>query len=292
VILGDYVIFTDSTADLSRKQISDFNIKVLPLKYEINNKNYVNNLGKEDLPSLEFYNLLRQGSMATTSQVNQSEFTDMFEKDLSEGKDILYIAFSSMLSGTYASSLIAKKNLKNKYPGRKILLIDTLSASAGEGLAVYLACEKKALGFSIEDNANFIEKKKLDICHWFVVDSLDHLKRGGRVSSAAAFLGGILGIRPILHVNNDGKLEPVKKARGKKLALNKIFEEFKKSIHPKEEQTIFISHADSIEDAKYLAEKIKESFSVKQIFINSIGPVIGSHAGPGTIALFFLGKER
>ncbi|MDR0404836.1 MAG: DegV family protein [Oscillospiraceae bacterium] len=290
--MPDYVIFTESTSDLTKEQISNFGVEVIPLSFSIGKNNYKNDLGERDLTSKNFFDLLRKGNMSTTSQINMVEFMENFEKTLKQGKDILYLGFSSALSGTYASALAAKKELSTKYPDRQILTVDTLSASAGEGLVVYLASKNKKAGFSLKKNALFVEKNKLKVCHWIVVDSLDHLRRGGRVSQASAFLGSMLGIRPILYVNNEGKLVPVQKVRGKKTALDKLTERIKETILPDADCTVFVCHADAISDAEYLAESIRKGLDVEQIFINDMGPVIGSHAGPGTIALFFMGSQR
>ncbi|MDR1467339.1 MAG: DegV family protein [Oscillospiraceae bacterium] len=292
--MSDYVILTESTADLSKEQILNLGVKVDPLSFNIGGNNYKNNLGSQDLTPKEFYNLLREGVVSKTSQINTAQFLESFEEILKKGKDILYLGFSSALSGTYASSLLAKKELSSKYPNRKIITIDTLCASGGEGLIVYLATQNKKRGFSLEENAEFVEKNKLNVCHWFIVDSLDHLRRGGRISQASAFLGNMLGIRPILHVDNYGKLSVVQKVRGKKIALNKIADRAIGSFFDGEDSVIFICHADAKEDADYIAELISSNCrrSNNQIFISSIGPVIGSHTGPGTIALFFMGNER
>ncbi|MDR1467338.1 MAG: DegV family protein [Oscillospiraceae bacterium] len=288
----DYVIFTESTAGFSKKQISKLNIEVLPLKFTLSNKTYFNDLGKKDLQSEVFFNLLRKGEMPVTSQINFTEFVEEFEKVLKQGKDILYVGFSSALSGTYASGMAAKAELEKKYSDRKILAVDTLAGSSGESLAVFYVVQNKKNGMSLEENASSLEKMKVNICHWIVLDSLIYAKRGGRLSSSSAFLGTLLGIRPILHVSNEGKVVPVQKARGKKSAIDKLIEIMRKNIKPLFGQTIFIAHADAKDSAEYLAKSIKKNFNVERILIENMDAVIGSHAGPGAVGVSFWGKER
>ena len=290
--MRDYVIITDSTTDLTPELINELDITVIPMEFNIEGKSYLNYSDERDMSFKEFYNLLREEKNSTTALINTATFIDTFEPALNDGKDILYIAFSSGLSGTYNSSCIAVEMLLEKYPESKIYTVDSLSASMGEGLLVYHAAMRKKEGMSIDDLKNWIENNKLNLCHWFTVDDLHHLKRGGRVSSAAAVVGSMLNIKPVLHVDNEGHLIPVEKVRGRKLSLTSLLKMMEKTAINPEEQTIFISHGDCVEDAEYLAKLIKEKLNVKDIKINFIGPVIGSHSGPGTIALFFLGTER
>lgn len=287
--MANFVIFTESTTDFSPEMINELGLIVLPLQYRIGEDTYFDKVGG-GLSIVEFYNKLRQGESATTAQVNPGAFEDEFEKVLKEGKDILYIGFSSGLSGTYNSSLIAKDALQDKYPDRKIICIDSLCASMGEGLYVWYAAKMRDEGKSIEEAANWLEENKLNLCHWFTVDDLNHLKRGGRVSPTVAFVGTLLGIKPVLHVDNEGHLINVSKVRGRKAALDALVAKFKETaIRP--DQTVFISHGDCLEDACYVGEEIKK-LGATNVEISFIGPVIGAHAGPGTVALFFLGSER
>lgn len=290
--MRDYVIITDSTTDLTQELINELNITVIPMEFNIEGKSYLNYSDERDISYKEFYDILRSGKSSTTSLINTATFTDLFEPILQDGKDILYIAFSSGLSGTYNSSCIAAQMLSEKYTDSKIYTVDSLSASMGEGLLVYHAANKKKEGMNIDDLKDWVEKNKHNLCHWFTVDDLHHLKRGGRLSSAAAIVGTVLSIKPVLHVDNEGHLIPVEKVRGRKLSITAMLKIMEKTAIKPEEQTIFISHGDCLEEAEYLATLIKEKLNVKDIKMNFIGPVIGSHSGPGTIALFFLGTER
>ena len=290
--MRDYVIITDSTTDLTQELINELNITVIPMEFNIEGKSYLNYSDERDISYKEFYDILRSGKSSTTSLINTATFTDLFEPILQDGKDILYIAFSSGLSGTYNSSCIAAQMLSEKYTDSKIYTVDSLSASMGEGLLVYHAANKKKEGMNIDDLKDWVEKNKHNLCHLFTVDDLHHLKRGGRLSSAAAIVGTVLSIKPVLHVDNEGHLIPVEKVRGRKLSITAMLKIMEKTAIKPEEQTIFISHGDCLEEAEYLAKLIKEKLNVKDIKMNFIGPVIGSHSGPGTIALFFLGTER
>ncbi len=287
-----YKLLSDSTMDITQEMAKDLGIDVISLKFTINDNTYNGDLGATELSKSAFYKLLREGKMATTSQINTGEFTDWFEKYLSEGQDILYIAFSSGLSGTYQSATIAQKELAVKYPERKIVIVDSLSASMGEGLMVYIAAKKRQEGLSLEKLAQWLELNKLKLAQWFTVDDLHHLKRGGRVSAATAMVGTMLGIKPVLHVDDTGHLIPKEKIRGRKQSLDFLAKKLDELAININEQDIFISHGDCILDAEYLANKIKEKHSPKSIVINHIGPVIGSHSGPGTVALFFLATNR
>jgi DegV family protein with EDD domain len=289
--MQDYIIFTDSTSDLSQEQILEWGVEVLPLSFIIDDKIYYNDHGERDLPSKEFFRLMDAGKMPTTSQVNLDEFKEKAEPFLKDGKDILYIAFSSALSGSYDTSRTALKELKLRYPQRKILAIDTLAASMGEGLLVYLASQNRNNGMNIEKNSEFLENIKSHVCHWVVVENLFHLRRNGRLSSAAAVFGSMLGIRPIIHVDDGGRLAVSKKAKGRKAALELLFEKAKESLDPDLCGFAAIVHACAYEDARLLAQKIENNFNIK-ILINDIGPVVGSHVGTGTLGLLFLGNDR
>ena len=290
--MNDYILISDSSTDLTPELMKESNVEILPLTFMVDGKSYLNYLDEREMSIKEFYSLLRGGKVVTTGQVNVKNFLDVFEKYLKNGLDILYIAFSSGLSGTYNSATIAAAELSEKYPERKIVVVDSLSASMGEGLLVYLAAQKAKNGASIDEVAKWVEDNKLNLCHWFTVDDLLFLKRGGRVSSAAALMGTALGIKPVMHVDNEGHLIPMSKVRGRRKSLDALVAKMEESaINPKE-QVVFISHGDCLEDAEYLAKQIKSKLKVKDIKINTIGPVIGAHSGPGTMALFFLGSER
>jgi len=290
--MRDYVIITDSTTDLTEELINELDITVIPMEFNIDGKVYLNYSDERDISYKEFYDFLRNGKNSTTSLINTATFTELFEPILEDGKDILYIAFSSGLSGTYNSSCVAAQMLSEKYTDSKIYTVDSLSASMGEGLLVYHAAKNKKEGMNIDELKDWVENNKLNLCHWFTVDDLHHLKRGGRLSSAAAIVGTMLNIKPVLNVDNEGHLIPVEKVRGRKLSITAMLKMMEKTAINPEEQTIFISHGDCLEEAEFLANLVKEKLNVKDIKMNYIGPVIGSHSGPGTIALFFLGTER
>lgn len=286
--MNDYVILTDSTSDLPDEIVKEFEIEVLPMRFSIDGKSYVDG----EMSTDEFYGKMKNKLTASTSQINPGEFEEYFEKHLKLGRDIIYVCFSSGLSGTYNSACIAAKELCLRYPQNRIEIIDSLSASLGEGLLVYrLACLKK-LGSSIDDLVKWADDNKLKICHWFIVDDLHHLQRGGRISHVAAIFGSMVGIKPVLHFKDDGKLYLVEKARGRERAIEIMISKLEKFGVDISDQKIFISHATCEEDALHLAEKIKSKFGVKDVIIGTIGPIIGSHTGCGTLALFFLSDKR
>jgi len=290
--MGDFAILTDSACDLPANLALDLDLSVVPLSVLIDGNTYINYLDGREINPPDFYSKLREGKMATTSAVNVDTFLTQMNDLLESGKDILYLGFSSGLSGTFSSARVAANDLAEKYPERKIFAVDTLCASLGEGMLVYLAAEEKKEGKTIEEVRDYVEETKLHLCHWFTVDDLHHLKRGGRVSAATALLGSALNIKPILHVDNEGKLVSVEKTRGRKMSINKLVQKMAETVVDSANQTIFISHGDCIEDANYLAGLIKKKIGVKNVIINHVGPVIGAHSGPGTLALFFVGKER
>lgn len=289
--MGNYRIVTDSTTDLTREMTEELELKVIPLCYIMDGKTYRNS-PDSGMKEPAFYGKLRNGTMSTTTQVNSEEFIAEFAPILEQGEDILYIAFSSGLSGTCQSAFVAKQELEERFPGRRVEVFDSLCASMGEGLLVHYAATMKKSGASIDEVLKWLQENVLKLCHWFTVDDLNHLKRGGRVSTATAFLGTMLGIKPVLHVDNEGHLIPVSKVRGRKQSLDALVKKMEESAIEPAGQTVFISHGDCLEDAEYVAEQVKAKLGVKKISINFIGPVIGAHSGPGTVALFFLGKVR
>lgn len=290
--MKDYVIVTESTCDLPTQLVEELNIKVIPMDFELEGNSYTHYYDARELDIHEFYESLRRGGKSVTSLVNTEAFIEFCEPILKEGKDIFYISFSSGLSGTYNASLIAIEELLETYKDAKILAVDSKAASVGEGLMVYTAAMKKKEGYSIDDNYKWISDNIYHLCHWFTVDDLNHLKRGGRVSALSATLGTALNIKPVLHVDNDGHLIPMDKVRGRKKSLNELAAHMEATCTNPEDQVIFIGHGDTVEDAEYLAQQIREKLNVKDIYISPIGPVIGTHSGPGTIALFFYGTER
>ena len=290
--MADYVIFSDSSMDVAKDVYSAWGVVCpsLHFRFQEDETEYEDGDGK--LSTEEFYRKMRNGGIAKTSAVNTSGFIEVFEPALADGKDILYLGFSSGLSTTYNAGRIAVEQLKGKYPDRKIFCVDTLAASAGQGLLVYLTVLQKKEGASIEEAAAFAEKTRFSLCHWFTVDDLVYLKRGGRVSATSAFVGNILGIKPVLHVDNEGHLIPMQKARGRRNSIAVMAEKYKQTALTPSSGHVFISHGDCKGDAELLASMLKEQCGVETELITSIGPVIGAHSGPGTLALFFLGNER
>ena len=289
--MSDYVITTDNNADLPENFYKNHQVGCTYLSYTLEGKEYTQG---DFLPVEEFYSKMRAGSMPTTSQVNPENARALFEPYLKDETDILHIAFSSGLSGTFNSCRIAAQELMQEYPERRILVLDSLSASLGQGLLVYLAQQRKEKGGSMDDVAEWVETHKKNIVHLFTVDDLNHLYRGGRVSRTTAVLGGMLNIKPILHVDDEGKLVPIGKVRGRKKSLLELADLMDRKIgrYGQSCDTIFISHGDCWEDAEFLAKKIKEKYQITTELINDVGAVIGAHSGPGTIALFFTGDVR
>lgn len=290
--MRDFVIMTDSCCDMSEEMAKELGLYVLPLMFHLKNQDYRNYLDGREISFKDFYSQIRGGETASTSAVNVGDFESAMRSILQEGKDILLITFSSALSTTYQSAVIAAEDLRSEFPDAKILVVDSLCASLGQGLLVYLCAQEQQQGKSLEEVGSFAEETRSKVCHWFTVDDLNHLKRGGRVSSAAALFGTMLSIKPVLHVDDAGRLIPVSKTRGRKASLLAVVDEMEKSAIDPKDQTIFISHGDCAEDAQFVADEVRRRFGTQSIFINYVGPVIGSHSGPGTIALFFIGKTR
>ena len=290
--MSDYVIVTDSSADLPAELVQELEVEVLPLSFTIQGKSYRNYPDGREMELRSFYQMLRAGEMATTSAVNVADYTAILEPLLQSGKDVLVLAFSSGLSTTYQSSVIAVEELREKYPGRKLFTVDTLCASMGQGLLVWLAVQEKRKGASIEAVRDWVEANKLHLCHWFTVDDLHFLKRGGRVSAATAVVGSMLSIKPVLHVDNEGHLINMSKARGRGASLTALVDRMERTAIDPAGQTVFLSHGDCLADAEKVAADVRNRFGTKDVVINNVGPVIGAHSGPGTLALFFLGTKR
>ena len=291
--MNPYVIMTDTTADLPESYIQEHQLAILSLSYTIEGKTYDR---ENPLDVREFYAKMRDGSMPTTSQVNPEQAKAAFTACLKEGKDVLYISFSSGLSGTCGSGMVAAQEIQEEgeYPGQKIVVIDSLSASLGEGLLVHKAVMLKEAGKSMEEVADWVEKNKLHLCHNFTVDDLFHLHRGGRVSKATAILGTMINIKPVLHVDDEGHLIAIGKVRGRKKSLSALVDRMAEQIKGYEDQNdvVFISHGDCMEDAEYVKKLVQERFGIEKFVINHVGPTIGAHSGPGTVALFFMGNPR
>ena len=287
--MNNYVILTDSSGDLCASLMQELGVESVSLEVNIDGEEPKYN---HEIVPAEFYEKLRTKIGAKTSAVSMDAFRHFFEKHLKEGKDIIYLGFSSGLSVTYTNGRNAAEELSEEYPDRKIVAIDTLCASLGQGLLVSLAAKKQAAGASFEEVVDFVESNKLNLCHWFTVDDLFFLKRGGRVSAATAVLGTMLAIKPVMHVDNEGHLINVSKARGRRAAIVAMADKVTETGIDPNSQLMYICHGDCLEDAELLSSMIKEKYPDCEIMIDYTGPVIGAHSGPGTLALFFLGTER
>lgn len=290
--MSEYVIVTDSSADLDAAEVKELELQVIPLKFTIGGATYSDYPDNRDMDPHTFYERLRAGEVATTAALNLEDAKGVFEPILKEGKDVLMLAFSSGLSSSCQACLLAAGELAEEYPDRKIYVVDTLCASRGQGLLVYHTVMKKRAGATIEEARDFAENNKLHLCHWFTVDDLMFLKRGGRVSATAAALGTMLSIKPVLHVDNEGHLINISKSRGRKSSIKAMVDKAAELAIDPGSQTMFICHGDCLEEAEQLAQMVKERFGTKDIRIGYTGTVIGAHSGPGTLALFFLGSER
>lgn len=288
--MATFKILTDSCADLSPEMAAELDLTMIPLNVNFRGGTFEEHDGTVSVQ--ELYAALRAGEVSTTAAINPDRWGRAIEDLIKAGNDVLVLAFSSGLSTTYQSAVIAAEELKDKYPDRKIIVIDTLCASMGQGLLVWYACQKRDQGMSLEQTAQWVEENKPHLCHWFTVDDLMFLKRGGRISAATALVGTMLSIKPVLHVDDEGHLVNVGKARGRKASLNALVAKFEELGKNWNNETVFISHGDCLEDAEYVANIVKEKYGVKNVVINYIGAVIGSHAGPGTVAFFFLGDHR
>ena len=285
--MPDFKIITDSGCDFTLAELEQMNVGRAPLSVLF--KGVLHEDFATDAERKVLYDGVREGEMPTTSAVNPDGWATMMKSALEEGKDVLCLCFSSGLSTTYQSAVIAAEELKEEYPDRSIRVVDTLCAALGQGLLVWHACKHRDAGESLDEVTAWLEENKLKICHWVTVEDLNHLKRGGRVSAATALVGTMLNIKPIIVVNDEGKLVSVGKARGRKAAIDFIA---KKVADATDKEMVFIGHGDCREDAETCAAILKEKYGVKNVFIYYVGAVIGSHAGPGTIALFFMGSKR
>ncbi len=287
--MNDYVLYTDSACDLPDDLLARLGVRYRSLTFAFEGES---EHADRDVPAKEFYAKMRAGGIAKTAAINTEEFRGAFEEEIAAGHDILYIAFSSGLSTTYNSGRFALADLSDKYPERKLVAVDSLCASAGFGLLVYLAAKKMADGATLEEVEKFVLDTRLHICHWFTVDDLVYLKRGGRISPAATLIGTMLGIKPVLHVDDEGHLVNVSKARGRQASIHALADHYGELALDKKNGTVFISHGDCLEDAETLRDMLAEEYGAKVELITDIGPVIGAHSGPGTLALFFVGSAR
>lgn len=284
-----YQIITDSCCDFTKEMYEKLGLVVAPLMVNFRGQTYPD---RNDESLKDMYAGLRAGEVATTSAANPEQWQELMEPYLQKGEDLLVLAFSSGLSTTYQSASMAADELKAMYPDRTISVVDSLCASLGEGLLAYYACKKRDEGMSLQELTQWLLDNRLHLCHWFTVDDLMYLKRGGRVSAATAIMGTMLNIKPVLHVDNEGHLINVGKARGRKASIQAMAKKVAELGAGYDNSTMFISHGDCLEDAEYLAGLLKEQYGAKEVYINYVGAVIGSHSGPGTLALFFMGEHR
>lgn len=287
-----YVLVTDSSANLTDELIEQLDVRIVSLLFRVDGQVYHSYEPGKKTDLGKFYAMMRERKEITTSLVDYKDCVEEFEKALSAGKDVLYIGFSSGLSGTYQAACLAAADLQEKYPQQKIITVDSLAASLGQGLLVYYAAKLRLQGAELETVAEWVEAEKLSLCHWFTVDDLFFLKRGGRVSAAVAIAGTALRIKPVMHVDNAGKLIPVSKVQGRKKSLDALVQKMEETAICPEEQMVFISHGDCEEDALYVKQQLQEKLKVPEVVINYVDPVVGAHSGPGTVALFFLGAHR
>ena len=290
--MRDYILMTDSCCDMTAQMAEELDLTVLPLSLEMGGATYRNYLDGREIGFSDFYRRARAGELATTSAISVGDFEAAMRPVLESGKDVLCLCFSSALSTTYQSAVIAAQEMQEAYPEGKVYVVDTLCASLGQGLLVYLCAQQKQAGKSLEELRDYVEATKGSVCHWFTVDDLNHLKRGGRISAATALFGSMLSIKPVLHVDDGGHLVAVSKSRGRRASLTALVDRMEQTAIEPAKQTVFISHGDCLEDAQFVAGEIRRRMGVEDIRINYIGPVIGNHAGPGTVALFFVGTKR
>ena len=283
-----FKIVTDSACDLPAEMIEALDLGIAALSVELDGRAYA----EGEMTPKELYDHLRGGKLPKTSAVNPERWGDAMRPALEQGQDVLTLVFSSALSATCQNAFIAAEELRGEFPDRKLIVIDSLCAAIGLGLLVHTAARLRDAGKSIEATAAWIEEHKLNVCHWVTVEELMHLKRGGRVSAATAVVGTMLNIKPIIRVDDNGRLESLAKCRGRKAALNYLLDRMAESFDPEIDDTVFIGHGDCMEDAKYLEQKVRERFGVQNVHINYIGAVVGAHTGPGVAVLFFYGKKR
>ena len=289
---ADYQIVVDSTTDIPPDLAEKLGVHVIPYIFTLDGKEYYNHLDYRDISVKEFYNTLRAGKMASTTQVTPARYVEEWEPFLKEGKDVLYMCLSSMLSKSYEQSVLAARELSETYPDRKIVTIDSKAACVGQGALAFYASKAKEDGKSIDENAEYINSLIPRLHHWVMADDLHHMRRGGRVSGATAFVGTMLNIKPILTMIDDGRLVPLHKVRGRGKAIDYFMDKVVEVKIDKTHDTVFIAHSDVADFAEQLKDKVAEKFGINNFVINEIGPVIGAHTGPGTIALVFVGEEK
>lgn len=289
----NFEIVTDSSCNLVEDMIDDFGLHILPLTFMVDGEQYQSYLKGQHTDLKQFYTMMREGKVITTSLPNLADSEALMRDLLEQGRDVLYLGFSSGLSGTFEATELLIRDLEKEFPERTMCAVDTLAASGGEGLLIWHAVQRARAGASIEEVRDWVEQHKLNLAHWFTVDDLMFLFRGGRVSKTAAWAGTMLNIKPVMHVDDEGHLVPLEKVRGRKKSLNALVDHMEQSaLAPIGEQMVFITHGDCAEEAAYVAKQVKERFGCKEVVINYVDPVIGAHSGPGTMALFFLADKR
>lgn len=289
----EFEIVTDSSSNLIESMIDDFGLHVLPLTFMVDGEEYQSYLKGRHTDLSLFYTMMREGKVITTSLPNLAHSESLMRGLLEQGRDVLYVGFSSGLSGTFEAIKLLIDELSAQFPERTLFAVDTLAASGGEGLLVWHAVQRARAGASIGEVRDWIENNKLHLAHWFTVDDLMFLFRGGRVSKTSAWAGTMLNIKPVMHVDDEGRLVPLEKVRGRKKSLNALVDHMARTAkQPIGEQAIFINHGDCLADAEYLADQVRTRFGCSNITINYVDPVIGAHSGPGTMALFFLADKR
>jgi DegV family protein with EDD domain len=290
--MKEYIIVAESTSDIPEYLVKELGVVILPMTFLVDGEEYADTPDHKSMPLREFYEKQKNGAKGGTSAVNPTAIAEILRPHLKQGKDVLYLAFSSGLSMTYDNALKAQTAMGKEFPDNKFIVINTFAASLGQGMLVHLAVKNQRAGMNLQDNADYIEKTKNNLCHFFTVKDLFHLKRGGRVSGAVAILGTALSIKPVLHVDNEGKLVPLCKVRGRTQSLDKLVDlAAERAINP-QEQVMFISHADAQKEAEYVKAELKKKLKPKDVIIGEVGPVIGNHAGSGTLALFLIGTEK
>ena len=283
-----FQIITDSGSDLNAAMAEQLDVLVAPLSVELDGSVFTEGA----ITPKQLYDHLKNGKMPKTAAVNPDGWSDYIRPSLNAGRDVLVMTFSSGLSATCQSALIAAEELREEFPERKLIVIDTLCAALGQGMLVWHAARLRDEGKTIDETAAWAEEYKHRLCHWFTVEDLMHLKRGGRISAATAVVGTMLNIKPVLRMDDNGHLENVSKARGRKAALNSLLDRMGEGMSPQGNDTVFIGHGDCLADAEYMAQQMKERFGVKEVIIDYVGAVIGAHTGPGVLAIFFFGPHR
>lgn len=290
--MRDYVIVTDSSCDLPAKLVEELELQVVPLAFTLGETTYRNYPDNREMEPEAFYARLAAGEMATTTAVNVGQAMDILEPILQGGKDVLVLGFSSGLSATFHSFQMAAAELADRYRQRRAYAVDTLCASLGQGMLVAQAARLRQQGMDMDQVRSWVLDNRLHQCHWFTVNDLNFLKRGGRVSAATALVGTMLQIKPVMHMDDAGHLINMAKARGRKASLLELVDKVRELGTEPDQQTMYVSHSACLEDAQFVADEVKRRYGVKEVILNNIGPVIGAHTGPGCVALFFTGSKR